>query len=159
MGCLVLAAIARGETVKVRLLGPAHIVLPPGNCEFRDLPYSIEFTWDRDEPLELDLYVRDGSIKAGPLVDFTLHDDEGKEVPVMSFVSIPPFPMGHISVEKGQRLRIPLFAWNGIVNIKAGHTYTISARLRAMMGAKMEIELVSDTRPVEFVQPESSTRL
>jgi hypothetical protein len=159
-GCFVVVSVIRGESpifgapLKVRLIGPQQISIKNGTCLFWELPYAIEFTWDRDEPLELGLYVRYGVIRTGPNVQFVLHDEKGTEVEGWSFASVPVPPAGHILVFKGQKLRIPLHAWNGMVKVKAGRTYTISAKLDAMTRSNIYIELVSDTLPVEFVNTE-----
>ena len=143
-----LSAFAR-DSLAVRLVGPEHVPLSGSSLNFWDLPYEIEFTWDRDVPLNLDLYVSNGAIKAGPYVSFTLRDTHGREVEVAFFVSMPTGPDGRITVRKGQYLRVPIYAWNGIAQVKLGEPYTISARLAAASGRE-GIDLISDTRRVIF---------
>ena len=154
-GYFSLLTIVRAESVRARLLGPEHVEIRNGTCAFSELPFFIEFTWNREQPLKLDLYVRGGAVKAGGAdVVFILHDEDEREVPVTSFVSIPPMPAGSISVFRGETLRVALFAWNGFAAVKEGRRYTLSAKLSGSC-RNVEIELVTDARSVEFV---STTR-
>lgn len=132
-----------------RLIGPEQVPISQG-CVFWELPYEIEFIWPSDEPLELDLFVKDGVIKTGPSVYFTIKNRAGTEVRVMEFMSMPPFPEGQIKVNKGEKLRIGLYAWNGIAEINYGEVYTISATLRAQTKSDPNVRIVTEERKVVF---------
>jgi hypothetical protein len=159
LSVLCIAHAADAVKVPVKLLGPEEVIIAGKSCVFWELPYEIEFTWKYDKPLELDTYLKGGVLKAGPYVDFLLRDKHGKNVDIMFFVSMPPFPTGHLQIKNGEHLKIGLYAWNGIAEVRIGEPYTVTAKVAVTMGQGAPVLLISDERTVKFTHSKGTSKL
>jgi len=144
--------------VEAKLIGPEVIQLAENSVVHWKLPYEIDFTWPREQPFEADLYIIDGRIAIGPHVDFEIRDSKGSKVKTGWFMSMPGFPNGHITVQKGRSLRVPIYAWNGISSISFSETYTIYAELKGKCG-DAHVKLRTQSLKVRFNKHPTSPQL
>lgn len=91
-----------------------------------------------------------GRIAVGPEVQVEIVDDQGKDVPIWYFVSIPPIPEGKITVQKDQSLRFPVMIWNGTARFPKEGTYQFRVYVYGRAAQKHTIQLQSQTKTVRI---------
>ena len=107
-----------------RVEKPALLLIPEVVSMGQHIAASVEFRWDEDMPVTLDVLVLANEVST--LGDLTVYDENGKEVPMSFPMSLPPAPNGKKTVSRGEVLRVAL-SWTGSVDFpKPGRYYAVA---------------------------------
>lgn len=129
---LVLCAFVHVVRAADRIEKTALLLIPETVSIQERLPIAVEFRWDENMPVTLDIWDFRGEVRTmGSLI---VYDENGKEVAMSFPMSLPLLPTGKRTVEKGEVVKIGLY-WMGSVDFDhAGRYYAIAEFSSAFAG-------------------------
>ncbi len=121
--------IASAEPSTASLSGPDEVSLSGSVYSFYKVPFELEIRWQEDDPLELDLYLSEGRLKAGGhFVTFSFKDSSGEKADMGDIIGSYAPSQGEIRVFKGQNIIIGLTG-HGWANVEFGKKYMLTVIL------------------------------